>query len=234
GGGPHHLARGRRRAPCVSPPHELLHHEAGGSGSVHPGGADAPAVLAHHREAPDAGRRHRRDGGRWRGLSLVRVLLVEDDAGYARLLREILSQPRQVDPGGGYSIEWVATLGDALARLEDLERTAPDIVLLDLGLPDAEGLEAIERVCAAAPRVPVVVLSGHSDIDTALEGMRRGVQEYLVKGQAEDALLPRAIRYAIERKKVQDLEPLLLGVVGHDLRTPLQTIAMASARLLDD
>lgn len=159
-------------------------------------------------------------------MSGIRVLLVEDDEAYARLLREILSDP----VSGPHVVERVSTLETAMARLE---RGDIQIVLLDLGLPDADGLEALERLSGDHPHLPIVVLSGQSDLDTALSSMRTGAQEYLVKGQADHALLPRAIRYAIERKNIQDFEPLLLGIVGHDLRNPLQTIALASDRLLD-
>jgi signal transduction histidine kinase len=157
-------------------------------------------------------------------MSMVRVLLIEDDPGYARLLREILGEARDAE----YRVWWAATLVDGLAALE---RDEVDVVLLDLGLPDADGTESVKQVCSRAPRLPVVVLSGENDVDTALESMRLGVQDFLVKGRVEHALVPRAIRYAIERKRLQDFEPLLLGVVGHDLRNPLQTIAVAS-RLL--
>lgn len=120
------------------------------------------------------------------------------------------------------------TLAEGLAHVA-AERF--DVVLLDLGLPDAEGIDVVEQLRAAAPPLPIVVLSGRAEVDTALESMRRGVQEYLVKGQAEDVLLPRAIRYAIERKRSQDLEQLLVGIVSHDLRNPLNTISLAQQLL---
>jgi signal transduction histidine kinase len=157
-------------------------------------------------------------------LSIVSVLLIEDDLSYQRLIRAYL----QEHSGNGYQLTAAATLSEGL-KLACAQRY--DVALLDLGLPDAEGIDAIEQVRSAAPQLPIVVLSGHADVDTALEGMRRGVQEYLVKGQAEELLLPRAIRYAIERKRAQDLEQLLVGIVSHDLRNPLNTIMLAQQLL---
>ena len=151
-------------------------------------------------------------------------MLIEDDPSYQRLIRAYLAEPHEP----AYHLKIAATLTEGLSLAEAVKF---DVALLDLGLPDAEGIDVVERLRAAAPKLPIVVLSGRADVDTALESMRRGVQEYLVKGQAEDLLLPRAIRYAIERKRSQDLEQLLVGIVSHDLRNPLNTILLAQ-RLL--
>jgi signal transduction histidine kinase len=75
--------------------------------------------------------------------------------------------------------------------------------------------------------LPIVVLSGLDDVHRALEAMRHGAQEYIVKGPGSAELLPRALSYATERKRLQDVEQLLVGVVSHDLRGPLQTIALS-------
>lgn len=150
----------------------------------------------------------------------TRVLLVEDDPAYARLVRECLADSH--DP---HHIVAKDTLADAII---ELERELTDVVLLDLGLPDAQGLDTLEQLRRSAPRVPVVVLSGQDDLETALAAMRLGAQEYLVKGRAEHVLLPRALRYAMERKRMTDFEQLLFGVVGHDLRGPLQVVSLAS------
>jgi signal transduction histidine kinase len=155
----------------------------------------------------------------------VKVLLVEDEPGYARLVSEILTE------SGEHRVTWVMSLAEALPLLDT---DVTDVVLLDLGLPDAVGMEAVVQVRAAATAVPIVVLSSQGSLDIALESMREGAQEYLVKGQAEHHLLARTVRYAVERKRSQDFEQLLIGVVGHDLRNPLQTIVLASQPLLYD
>ena len=156
----------------------------------------------------------------------TRILLVEDDAAYARLLQEIL-----VDAGEG---NWIVEIAGSLrAARERAAAWHPNVVLLDLGLPDAEGVEVVTEMRSIVPRCPIVVLSGYDDIETALASMRNGAQEYLVKGQAEHFLVPRALRYATERKRMQDFEQLLIGVVGHDLRGPLQAI-QSGCELLDE
>jgi signal transduction histidine kinase len=167
-------------------------------------------------------------------VSETQVLLVEDEPGYARFLREVLADAED----GPYRISAVSSLADALARLA---AATFDIVLLDLGLPDADGTEALLRVGDAGPDVPIVVLSALNDLDVALESMRIGAQEYLVKGQAENVLLPRAIRYAIERKRLQAaaataraeaeranaVKDDFLAMLGHELRNPLAPIVNA-------
>jgi signal transduction histidine kinase len=169
-------------------------------------------------------------------MSCTRVLIVEDDRAYARLLREVLLEVRD----GSYEISAAETLEEAGAQLR---AHAFDVILLDLGLPDADETEVLKHVASAAPHAPIVVLSSHDELDVALESMRLGAQEYLVKGQAEHVLLPRAMRYAIERKRLQDaaaaarleaeqanaVKDDFLAMLGHELRNPLAPIVTGLA-----
>ncbi len=124
----------------------------------------------------------------------IRVLLVEDNPGDARLLREML---QEID-SARYDLIHLQRLEEATQRLRE-ER--PDVVLLDLLLPDSHGLDTFRRVHACAPGVPILVLSGHDDEALAAQAVREGAQDYLVKGQTNSPLLARAMRYAIERKR---------------------------------
>jgi diguanylate cyclase (GGDEF)-like protein/PAS domain S-box-containing protein len=131
------------------------------------------------------------------------VLLVEDNSGDARLLRELLNEP-----GSQFaSLVHVECMSDAEKHLSE---HAVDVVLLDLGLPDAQGLGALRRARAAAPRVPVVVLTGLDDESLAAQALQEGAQDYLVKGhivegaQVETRGLSRALRYAVERKSLEE------------------------------
>jgi diguanylate cyclase (GGDEF)-like protein/PAS domain S-box-containing protein len=125
------------------------------------------------------------------------LLLVEDNPGDARLLREMFNEQ------GAHNIELshVDCMRDAEKHLA--LRTV-DVILLDLGLPDAEGLAAVRRARAAAPRVPLVVLTGLDDESLALQSLQEGAQDYLVKGQVETRGLLRALRYAIERRMMEE------------------------------
>ena len=130
--------------------------------------------------------------------SSIRVLLVEDNAGDARLVREHL---RDADGGQPFTLDSFPTLAEAVASLA---ASRPDIVLLDLSLPDSFGLETLARWQLTAPELPVIVLTGSDDEALAMAAVREGAQDYLVKGRIDGELLAQAIRYAIERKRVQE------------------------------
>jgi PAS domain S-box-containing protein len=127
----------------------------------------------------------------------LKVLLVEDNPGDARLFREMLAEV----PSLPFRLETADRLSAALARL-----AAGDIcaVLLDLGLPDSQGFDTFSRAYEQAPSVPILVLTGLDDEALAVRAVREGAQDYLVKGRIEGPWLARAIRYAIERKRVEE------------------------------
>ncbi|MEO8457179.1 MAG: EAL domain-containing protein [Chloroflexota bacterium] len=128
---------------------------------------------------------------------ITTLLLVEDNAGDARLLREMFNEH------GANSTELVH-----VQRLDEAElylsQHTVDIVLLDLGLPDSQGLDAVRRVRGAAPHIPLVVLTGHDDETQASLALQEGAQDYLIKGQIETRGLMRALRYAVERKAMEE------------------------------
>jgi PAS domain S-box-containing protein len=127
----------------------------------------------------------------------ITVLLVEDNPGDARLILELLGEVQ----AQAFDLERVDRLDDALARLA---HAAVDVVLLDLGLPDSQGIDTFVRARRGAPNKPIVVISGLDDERLALEAVRFGAQDYLVKGRIEGQLLARVLRYAIERKRAQE------------------------------
>lgn len=126
----------------------------------------------------------------------MRVLLVEDDSDDADLLRGFLSR----QPSRSILVTPVTCLRDAVAALRDSNF---DVVLLDLHLPDAAGVDCVEGVQQAAPNVPIVVMSGQGDEDYAVEILSRGVQDYLVKWEGDQRIILRSIRYAVERKRAE-------------------------------
>jgi serine phosphatase RsbU (regulator of sigma subunit) len=125
----------------------------------------------------------------------TRVLLVEDDEGDAFLVRELL-----IDSAPDIYLDRVRTLQAAEARLPG----EFDCVLLDLGLPDAQGMEALRLILTAAPTLAVLVLTGVADEFRGIESVSYGAQDYLVKGNIDGDLLHRAIRYAVERKRADE------------------------------
>ena len=127
--------------------------------------------------------------------NLIKVLLVEDNPGDARLLREMLVEAAYAL----FKLTHVERLSEALKRLSE---EAFDLVLLDLSLPDGQGLETFTTVHAQAPGVPIVVLTGLDDETLAVRAVQAGAQDYLVKGRVDGDLLMRAMRYAIERHRI--------------------------------
>jgi serine phosphatase RsbU (regulator of sigma subunit) len=126
-----------------------------------------------------------------------RLLLVEDDDGDAFLVTELLSLGSpQIE------VDRVTSLAQAEQRLRT--RPAPDVVVLDLGLPDAEGVEIVPRIVTAAPTAAVLVLTGLADEGRGTAAVANGAQDYLVKGHVDERALARAIRYAVGRKRVED------------------------------
>ncbi|MGQ0465635.1 MAG: PP2C family protein-serine/threonine phosphatase [Sporichthyaceae bacterium] len=125
----------------------------------------------------------------------LHVLLVEDDAGDATLVRDMLEM---AEPG--LELTWVQSIREALPLLS----VSPGVVLLDLQLPDAVDFTGLDAVLAAAPRAPIVVLTGFADHARGVEAMTRGAQDYLAKAQLEPDLLARTIRFAVGRRTAED------------------------------
>jgi signal transduction histidine kinase len=158
----------------------------------------------------------------------LQVLLVEDSAEDALLLRHMFRK----EAPGSFQLTHVDRMTDAFHQLA---KGGVDIVLLDLGLPDGHGMDTVRRAHAAAPDVPVIVLTGLADEALAAEAMKQGAQDYLIKGQIENRALPRALRYAIERHRMQSeteqirinqmqFKDEFLSHVSHELRGPLTAI----------
>lgn len=126
----------------------------------------------------------------------TRVLLIEDNPGDVRLIREMLHDAE----GADFALE----SADRIARgLERLARGGIDVILLDLHLPDSRGFPTLKKVQAGAPDIPILVLTGLEDEDLAVNAVREGAQDYLVKGQIDTALLVRCLRYALERHRLR-------------------------------
>lgn len=127
-------------------------------------------------------------------MTVYSILIVEDNAADADYLQRSL---RRSDNGIKFEVTVVGWLNTALISVG--ARTF-DAVLLDLSLPDSQGLDTVVQFLAAAPQLPVIVMTGHDDMVTGINAVRYGAQDYLIKGDTGDRPLERAIVYAIERK----------------------------------
>jgi CheY-like chemotaxis protein len=127
----------------------------------------------------------------------VNILLVEDNLAEARLLKEVLKGAIL----SRFNLAHVKRLGEAIATLET---ESFDVVLLDLTLPDSEGLASLDSLIQHAPSLPIVVLTNTNDDELAIESVRHGAQDYLMKRQINQEILVRSLRYAIERKQAAE------------------------------
>lgn len=163
----------------------VAEHES--SGTKKPSGTERPAVtgkpaVTEKPSPPKAA-----------AVDRIRVLTIEDNEGYAKLVEEMLSEAEDVS----FEVEWKDTLK---AGLERIEQGQLDIILLDLVLPDSpRRAQTLAQVKEKAQQVPIVVLTVHADESFAINAVRRGAQDYLVKRNVDSPLLVRTIRYAMAR-----------------------------------
>lgn len=159
----------------------------------------------------------------------VHLLLIEDNEDHVRFLQQLLAAT------GAHLGEFeMHPAADLSSGLERLQRGDIGLILLDLALPDSEGLETFIRVSEAAPDVPLVVLSASNDVDLAIETVQLGAQDYLVKGHVDNHSLIRSMQYAIERKRAQ----LELKRLNENLETRVrertEALLQANARLQEE
>ena len=150
------------------------------------------------------------------------VVLIEDSPDYAQAVKTMLDLPH----GGSFLVTHFTKLADALAYVPDIDAGC---ILLDLNLPDAKGVQAVTALQAAAPLIPIVVLTGLDDDELALEAMHGGAQDYLVKTRADVELITRSIRYAMERARSERHRAALMR--ERTARAEAEAIASTISRL---
>ncbi|MEN6329605.1 MAG: response regulator [Methanobacteriaceae archaeon] len=126
----------------------------------------------------------------------IKILLVEDNPGDVVIIGEILKEI--------HGVKFKVTHSNKLhSGMENLKNNDFDILLLDLNLPDSQGLETFKNMNQKAPDLPIIILTGFSDEEMAISSVGEGAQDYLVKGQIDSQLLAKSIKYAIERKGIE-------------------------------
>ena len=122
----------------------------------------------------------------------IKILLVEDNPGDARLLQEIFKEGKTAK----FEIVLVDKISEAIRTLTEKDF---DVILLDLSLPDSKGIDTFRKISKEKPQIPVVLLTGLDDEALAVKLVQEGAQDYLVKGQINNKILLRSVRYAVER-----------------------------------
>ena len=184
--------------------------------------------------------------------STLKILLIEDNLAEARLLQEFIKLTKSQN----FSLVHVQKLQDGINQLNSEKY---DVILLDLTLPDSQGLASIPQLLKQNPSNPIIVLTNTNDEELAIEAVRQGAQDYLVKRHVNPDTLVRSVRYAIERKQfleqlnqinqtletqveektaelfksreINQLKSEFVSILSHDIRNPLNTIILAAGLL---
>ncbi|HWQ49335.1 MAG TPA: PAS domain S-box protein [Methanosarcina sp.] len=136
----------------------------------------------------------------------LKILLFEDNPGDAGLIEEMLEGSADFR----YELKNVETLNEGLGLLKE---SPFDIILSDLGLPDSHGIDTFLEIYSRNSRIPIIILTGMNDKKLGIEAVKKGAQDYLVKGHVDDRLLKRSIQYSIERKKAEEKVQNLANIV---------------------
>ena len=153
-------------------------------------------------------------------LDIIEILVIEDNKADYRIVEKMLEGER------GFELNWATRLSGGYEIL-----TRPDkdiaVILLDLNLPESRGLETLSKVREKYDHLPIIVMTGLDDEEQGITAAQRGAQEYLTKGEFDKALLTRAIRWAIERNRLQQklMEMLVIDIKGIESRQLLPACA---------
>jgi two-component sensor histidine kinase len=144
-------------------------------------------------------------------------LLIEDNLGDIVLLKSLLDNTEDL-----FKVKIVESLEDSL---KILNKSDFDIVLLDLGLPDSNGFESFIHVYDHYPHIPIIIITGQEDEELGLKAVKKGAQDYLIKGQINRKILLRSIKYAIERQSSLRKKDMIIKEIHHRMKNNLQIIS---------
>ncbi len=160
----------------------------------------------------------------------VEILLFEDNPGDASLIEEMLEEFADFP----YELKNVATLNEGLSLLKELPF---DLILADLGLQDSDGIDTFRDIYARNSRIPIIIFTASNNEKIGIEAVKKGAQDYLVKGQVDGRLLTRSIQYSIERKKIEEVlanvEIARKKELHHRIKNNLQVISSLLALQAD-
>ncbi len=156
----------------------------------------------------------------------IRVLLIENDLAEVRRFKEVLSEAGEKL----FPVTWADRMAEGLSRISG---DSVDLIALGLSLPDSSGADLFARVHAQASHLPIVLLVSAAQETEAQQAVLAGAQDYLIRGKWESSVLPRVLRYAVERKAVERMKDEFVSSVSHELRTPLAIVKEGVSLVLD-
>ena len=146
-----------------------------------------------------------------------KILLIEDNLGDIVLIKSMLDNKEDL-----FKVKIVESLEDIL---KILNKSDFDIILLDLGLPDSNGFETFIQIYELYPHIPIIIITGLEDEELGLRSLKKGAQDYLIKGQINSKILSRSIKYSIERQTALRKKDMIIKEIHHRMKNNLQIIS---------